>query len=69
MLRGAAAAARARTASGSAAPEAAARVRVGREVAGRSGKGVTVISGLPLNPARLDELAARLRSCAVRAAR
>jgi len=26
-----------------------ARVRVGREVAGRSGKGVSVISGLPLN--------------------
>src|SRR5262249_24873030 len=60
VLRGASAAARARTAPGSAAPPVAARVRVGREVAGRSGKGVTVISGLPLVPARLDELAARL---------
>ena|SRR5689334_2963571 len=60
VLRGTSAAARARTASGSAALEAA-RVRVGREVAGRSGKGVTVISGLPLDPARLDELAARLK--------
>jgi translation initiation factor 1 len=61
VLRDASAAARARTGPGSAALPAAARVRVGREVAGRSGKGVTVISGLPLHPARLDELAARLK--------
>ena len=40
---------------------AAARVRVGREVAGRGGKGVTVISGLTLDAAQLDELAARLK--------
>lgn len=59
VLRGASAAARARIAV--AAPFAAARVRVGREVAGRSGKGVTVISGLTLDPAQLDELAARLK--------
>ena len=44
-----------------AAPAAAARVRVGREVAGRGGKGVTVISGLTLDAAQLDELAGRLK--------
>jgi translation initiation factor 1 len=38
-----------------------ARVRVGREVAGRSGKGVSVISGLPLDEAQLAELATRLK--------
>jgi translation initiation factor 1 len=37
------------------------RVRVGREVAGRSGKGVSVISGLPLDEAQLAELARRLK--------
>jgi translation initiation factor 1 len=42
-------------------PPGEARVRVGREVAGRSGKGVTVISGLPLSPAALEELATRLK--------
>jgi translation initiation factor 1 len=40
---------------------AAARVRVGREVAGRGGKGVTVVSGLRLDTAQLEELAARLK--------
>jgi translation initiation factor 1 len=44
-----------------AAPAAAARVRVGREVAGRGGKGVTVVSGLTLDALELDELAARLK--------
>ena len=40
-----------------------ARVRVGREVAGR-GKGVSVITGLPLNAAALEDLATRLKkSC------
>jgi translation initiation factor 1 len=38
-----------------------ARVRVGREVAGRSGKGVSVITGLPLAPQELEELATRLK--------
>jgi translation initiation factor 1 len=38
-----------------------ARVRVGREVAGRSGKGVSVISGLPLATAELEALASRLK--------
>jgi translation initiation factor 1 len=57
-------AARLRAAAGAAtravAP-AAARVRVGREVAGRSGKGVSVISGLPLAGAELEALATRLK--------
>ena len=38
-----------------------ARVRVGREIAGRAGKGVTVISGLPYDEAQLAELATRLK--------
>jgi len=38
-----------------------ARVRVGREVAGRGGKGVSVITGLPLGDDALAELAARLK--------
>ena len=42
-------------------PAAAARVRVGREVAGRGGKGVSVISGLPLDEAQLQGLATRLK--------
>lgn len=42
-------------------PASAARVRVGREVAGRSGKGVSVISGLPLAAADLEALASRLK--------
>jgi translation initiation factor 1 len=43
-------------------PSAAeARVRVGREVAGRSGKGVSVITGLPLNETALEELATKLK--------
>jgi len=37
------------------------RVRVSREVAGRAGKGVSVISGLPLAPAELEALASRLK--------
>ena len=41
-----------------------ARVRVGREVAGRGGKGVSVVTGLPLNAAGLDALATQLKkSC------
>jgi translation initiation factor 1 len=40
---------------------AAARVRVGREVAGRGGKGVSVISGLPLAGAELEALSTRLK--------
>ena len=41
---------------------ASAQVRVGREVAGRKGKGVSVISGLPLNEPELEALAARLKA-------
>ena len=40
---------------------AAARVRVGREVAGRGGKGVSVISGLPLAGTELEALSTRLK--------
>jgi translation initiation factor 1 len=39
----------------------AARVRVGRETAGRGGKGVSVITGLPLAPAELEALATKLK--------
>jgi translation initiation factor 1 len=36
-------------------------VRVGRQTQGRSGKGVTVITGLPLNEADLEKLARELK--------
>jgi translation initiation factor 1 len=36
-------------------------VRVGREVAGRAGRGVSVIHGLPLGAAELEELTTRLK--------
>ncbi len=36
-------------------------VRVGREVKGRAGKGVTTVTGLPLGPAQIDALATRLK--------
>lgn len=36
-------------------------VRVGRETQGRAGKGVSVISGLPLAPAALEALATQLK--------
>lgn len=39
----------------------AAVVRVGRETRGRKGKGVTVVTGVPLAGAALDELASRLK--------
>ncbi len=37
------------------------RVRVAREVAGRGGKAVSVVLGLPLPPAELDTLARELK--------
>ena len=37
-------------------------VRVGRETQGRGGKGVTVITGLPLGPAALEALAKELKA-------
>jgi translation initiation factor 1 len=41
-----------------------AKIRVGRETSGRGGKGVTVITGLPLDAAQLEALAAQLkRTC------
>ena len=42
-------------------PPAEARVRVGREVAGRGGKAVSVITGLPLTGEDLDALATQLK--------
>ncbi|HEY2676901.1 MAG TPA: translation initiation factor Sui1 [Steroidobacteraceae bacterium] len=36
-------------------------VRVGRETAGRAGKGVTTITGLPLSLRDIDSLAAKLK--------
>ena len=39
----------------------AARVRVARETSGRSGKGVSVITGLPLSGEELENLATRLK--------
>ena len=42
-------------------PAQGARVRVGREVAGRGGKAVSVITGLPLSSAELAQLAGRLK--------
>jgi translation initiation factor 1 len=38
-----------------------AKVRVAREVSGRGGKGVTVVTGLPLTGPALEELATRLK--------
>ena len=42
-------------------PGTPARGRVGREVAGRGGKGVSVITGLPLGGPELEALARRLK--------
>lgn len=47
-----------RGAPGAAAPSA---VRVGREIKGRAGKGVTTITGLPLSPADIESLAGKLK--------
>jgi translation initiation factor 1 len=51
-----------RTGSGQlAGARAAGQVRVGRQTQGRAGKGVTVISGLPLKDAELEQLATELK--------
>ena len=47
--------------TGAVAAGATARVRVGREVAGRGGKGVSVVTGLPLVGEELEALATRLK--------
>jgi translation initiation factor 1 len=39
----------------------AARVRVGRQTSGRSGKAVSVVTGLPVSVAELETLATRLK--------
>ncbi len=36
-------------------------IRVGREVKGRAGKGVTTVSGLPLAPVDIEALATKLK--------
>lgn len=41
--------------------DSGAGIRVSRETQGRKGKGVTVISGLPLAAAQLEELAKQLK--------
>ena len=46
---------------GPAASAQGARVRVGREIAGRGGKAVSVIRGLPLQGEELEQLATRLK--------
>jgi translation initiation factor 1 len=43
-------------------PKSLGTVKVGRETAGRRGKGVTVVSELPLNDEALKELATRLKT-------
>jgi translation initiation factor 1 len=45
------------------APSKSTVVRVGRETKGRGGKGVTVLSDLPLDEKSLTELAATLKTC------
>jgi len=42
-------------------PQAGGRVKVRREVAGRRGKAVTTVSGVPLDDAGLRDLAGRLK--------
>src|ERR1700760_2357975 len=53
--------ARLRTAARPVQPSGPAKVRVGRETSGRSGKGVSVITGLPLAGEELEALATRLK--------
>ena len=43
------------------APKGNGIVRVGRETKGRKGKGMTVVSGVPLHPEGLRELAKQLK--------
>ncbi len=42
-------------------PQGSGLVRVGRETKGRKGKGVTVVTGLPLAAEELQELAGKLK--------
>ena len=52
---------RSKRAVGSTVPRGDGIVRVGRETKGRKGKGVTVVTGVPLSGDALDELATRLK--------
>ncbi len=61
VLRNAPAAPPRATAAAPRAPAGPARVRVGREIAGRGGKAVSVIMGLPLGDAELEALARELK--------
>ncbi len=47
--------------SASAGPPRDGVVRVSRETKGRRGKGVTIITGIPLHPGGIAELAAQLK--------
>jgi translation initiation factor 1 len=38
-----------------------ASVRVGREIKGRAGKGVTTVTGLPMSPSDIEALATKLK--------
>ena len=38
-----------------------AAIRVGREIKGRAGKGVTTVTGLPMSPSDIETLATRLK--------
>ena len=42
-------------------PAAPAAIRVGRQVQGRAGRAVTLVTGLPLAPAELESLARELK--------
>jgi len=42
-------------------PETDGIVRIGRETKGRKGKGVTIVSGIPLKPTELKKLAKKLK--------
>ncbi len=50
-----------RTATGAPVRAAGGAVRVGRQTQGRAGKGVTVVTGLPLDAASLEALASELK--------
>jgi translation initiation factor 1 len=51
----------AKAAASKTAPSNSSVVRIGRETKGRRGKGVTIVSDLPLDQAGLDDLASKLK--------
>jgi len=50
-----------KSSSGQALRDPASPVRVGRQTQGRAGKGVTTVTGLPLEPPALEDLAKQLK--------